>query len=540
MKNPYIAQMGVVLFLVGVVGCLYWYSQTRVFRLDHFFTKEATSFIEIRDFEQIKETDYPGTRLLVSGYLQKDLHLSNPIDLESWAIKKMALATFPGENKIWAFHGVKSSIIKPWMDSFLLEDEKFQVIKYNEGQLFMPSFSSSLGFGISGNWFFVSTDQELLKAQFRSESKLSQNPQYKKLFKDLPSRGSISAFFDTQALIKSLSNDPRHIHKKPIFEALSGSFTALGVSGKKKDGHLTFYTKMLVHEGVFHKEYLKKQKGIIPELASFVSQDGLFFMTGYDLYEKFQHSKTFLSTLNDQFEVIFEGVLRAKSQELFGSDFDFDKDFLSHMHGQYGVWVDTASEGPGGLQYVFFTGFGGADKEQSLSHLREAIQYAQSRFVSEVQVVELPDGTSREELVSVKPGDIPIRKVETSFGPYYTFERPADGKTFTFGFFNGSLVFSTSRDSLEKIVSVLDGKTTSLSENDDFRESVLFRYGPSESYGFINTSKIDKLYALISDGSSSSMMWDVFSVFKQDVRNISFARRVYPEEIFMTFTFFGR
>ncbi len=300
--------------------------------------------------------------------------------------------------------------------------------------------------------------------------------------------------------------------------------------------------KLLTTPEIFDHDFLELQSPeIVPELAGFAPNNALFFMNGIDLYGKYNHTKTFLTQLHPQFALIFDGLLRAQSRNVFGESFDFEKQLLSKMHGQYSTLIDIDTTDPVDpqLYYVFMTKFGGVDQEKALEEFELAFSRAQSRFVSVVESVELPDGTVREELTSVPASQIPIKRFETGAGDYYVFGENTD-QSLAYGVSNGYFVFSTREVGVKRVFDVLNDNTSSLSTNQDFRESVLFKYAPSESYGFVNFSQLDGIWSLFEGMDQQSLWMDVFSALKSQFRTLTFARRVYPEEVFFTFTLFNR
>ena len=219
-KNSYSIQAGIVLFLVGVIGFLYWYGQSRYFHLDDFLSSDTQYFFQVQQFDRIKETDYPGVRDLLSAQLKQDFYQAQDLDLGSWVGDSIGVAHFKNDHRIWAFSHTKSDHVQRLLRSFLVEDERFGIIKYSRGEVWSPTFSSNVAFGFSGKWFFMATDHETLKAQFRGGDKLRDREDYKKLQKDLPSKGMVRAFLDLRSWVKTLGDNPRFLSKKPLLEAL--------------------------------------------------------------------------------------------------------------------------------------------------------------------------------------------------------------------------------------------------------------------------------------------------------------------------------
>ena len=199
------------------------------------------------------------------------------------------------------------------------------------------------------------------------------------------------------------------------------------------------------------------------------------------------------------------------------------------------------------VHFTLITGFGGTDSEQSLSELHEAVRFAQGRFATKSQKVDLPDGTVREELVATAPEEIPIQKVELGGSEYFTVENPSSSAKFSYGFLENYLVFSTQEVGVRGVYASHASPEGSLAQNEDFRESVLFRYSPSESYGFVNIGKLGLVLDFITGASTDELDSDTgrnkfsFGDFlRSGIRTATFARKIFPQEIFWTATLFSR
>jgi len=257
--------------------------------------------------------------------------------------------------------------------------------------------------------------------------------------------------------------------------------------------------------------------------------------------KKYLHTKSFLSQFHPQFAIIFDGILRAESKSIFGENFDLEKNLLTQLHGQYALLFDFTQADYPLVHTTFVSQFGGNDPEENLSHLHDAIHYAQSKYSTKTRSVDLPDGTTREELIAVAPEEIPIQK-ETFYNvDYFTAENPVSGKKFSYAVAGNYFILSTHEEGLRSVLSTLAKQKPNISENEDFRESVLFRYSPSESYGFMNFSKFGSALTLLSEFSEPESFPLSLSKFLQsNVRNMTFARKSFPDQIYFTLTLFAR
>lgn len=427
---------------------------------------------------------------------------------------------------------------KEFLNNLKTPEEEFVVKNLENGELWTAPFSSQVFFGFTKGWLLIGKNEESLRVLIEKKVSLNQQIKYKDLFKDLPKDNFVQIYFNTEKLKTVLLPSEKFKQYQPMFEAFSITIPRVGMVMNVDKKGLVFESKFETHKSVFSpNEVQKAPNKTIPELAKYSPKNTLFFINGSDLYAKYLHTKSFLSELNEQFPIIFDGVLRAQSREIFGEEFDFENDFLAKMRGQYAFLIDFENSLYPFLDFTFLSGFGGVDKEQNLSQFHEAIHYAQTRFAPKMQTVELPDGTEREELISAQPEEVPIRKVEYENQEYFTAQNLSSDKKFSYGFVGNNFVFSTHEDGIKSVISVSEKTRSNLAENSDFRDSVLFRFSPSESYGFINFSKLVSGIELLSQQKSESF-WA--QLLKLNIRNITFARKVFPGEVFFKAIIFAR
>jgi hypothetical protein len=538
--------MGAILFVLGVVGIFFWAQARLGGKLDHFFSSEAALMMEVSltgdttsnlahvfpeaDFESL----FDG---MVSNYFAIDLEE----DVTPWIGRKAGIAMFDKGDFVMAAKYRSRSKVEKFLNKFKLPTEAFEKRSIKGGEIWTPAFSSNVAVGFYKGFVLFSTSVERLEQNFLASEKMADLANYKRVQSDLPRSSFFSIYADTEQVVNLLAESGKISAQKPLLQSVAQSLPAIGLRAKMKEREVMVYSKILSHEGVFAEQSIpKKNNQMMPELAQFVSQDTLFFMNGSDIYDKYRHTKQFLAQFHPQFSVIFDGVLRAKSREVFGEKFDFEKDFLSHMHGQYAVVFDFENALQPFVNFTLITGFGSADTEQNMAQLQDVIHFAQGQFSTQVEEVQLPDGSVREELTAIDQKEIPIKKIEEAGQFYFTAQDPSDSnKKFSYGFLDGYFVFSTHETGVKSVFSSHANSDSSLTNNADFRESILFRYSPSGSYGFFNVSKFISAVALVSETEKEwrSVMTQFLS---SNVRNITFAKKVFPEEIFWTATLFSR
>ncbi|MCF7812841.1 DUF3352 domain-containing protein [Candidatus Gracilibacteria bacterium] len=538
--------VGVGFFLIGLAGLFSVAGELRAGELDQMVSSDATLFVEFSlDQDSLTQLQHVFPEVQVNTLL--DLFIGDRFgitfaqDIAPWIGHQGGIALFSSGEGVVSARYQNRKKLDVFLQKFKLPSEAFQKIEVKDAEILTPAFSSGLGIGIRGKYVFFASSVDTLKAMFQSPSTLSDLPEYRDIRRDMPRGTHVFLFSQNEPLTDIFFSSAENKASKPLWAALSQSLPFGGVGLELEEKTISMHTKMLTEEGVFaQKKTNRSENQTMPELAQFAPQNTLFFMNGADLYAKYQHTKEFLAEFHPQFSVLFDGVLRATSRQLFGDRFDFERDFLSRMHGQYAFILNFKESETPFLDFTLVTGFGGPDAEKNLSQLHDIIHFAQTRFAVQEEEVELPDGSTRQELVAVDAKEIPIQKQEFEEKIYFTAENVAQDKNFSYAFLDGYLVFSTTQSGIKSVFTAHGNPTANLTQNTDFRESVLFRYSPSESYGFLNLAKLGESVELLTPQNtleeSEPSAWQI--LLRSGIRNMTFARKVFPGEIFWTGTLF--
>jgi hypothetical protein len=533
-RKSKIFNWGLLFFLTGVIGFLFL---IRSANLASIFSDEVAFFAELSLTEDtIGKLD---AKTMFDDLVGEKFGIDFDTNISPWIDQDIAIIVSSNKDFILAAKVRNNTKFEKFLDKLKLPSEEFMVDNFNNVVIKTPAFSSQIAIGRFQDWAFFAPSKMALKTILAGEKKLAQSKKFKKCKADMPFRSDAFVFFDTEKLFNILGQNSKFSAQKPLFDLTMKILPAGGISAKFEKTGITFQTKILAEKNVFSKQkILKKPNQTMPELARFVPKNALFFMNGVDLFSKYEHTKKFLEEFDPQFSIIFEGLLQAWSKEVFGEDFNFEQDFLAQMRGQYAIVIDYAESNFPFLNFTLLTGFGNSDVEQNLRNFHDAINFAQSQFSPKIETIKLPDGTKRDELVAAELGEIPIQKIEIDGGAYFTAENFVSNKKFSYGFVENFLVFSTHENALINIFKTFSGEISSFAENEDFRESVLFKFSPSESYGAVNFAKLVSAMPLFKPENDT--VPSVFEILKKQIRSIVFARKIFPEAIFATFSVFWR
>jgi hypothetical protein len=527
--------LGSFLFALGIAGTLWHFWSQPTARLSQIFPASSSLFVEFsldqttleRWQETFTETDIThSTETILADYLP-----SITLDkITPWIGNRAGMAFLPKHEFLVATRYRNKRKAEEFLQQLTLADESLIEQTAHGITVQTAAFSSPLAFIFQDGWLLIGSSVETLTSSL-TEKNISSNEYYIECAKDFPLQADAIFFAKTQDLLQKDFLGEKYIAQEPLLRALSDTVPAFGITLNLEKDRTLLDAKFVTTNGVFSAEQLKNTPNeLLPQMAQFSPRDTFFFMNGNDLYAKFLHTRSFLSDLHPQFSVVFDGLLRAEFQSIFGPEFDFEKDFLSQMRGQYALifdFEDTASPTP---YFTLITGFGNADMEKNIQTLHHVIRSAQSQVATEIVEKKLADGTTREELVAVDPRSVEIRKKQEEERTYFTATSPENGvanstKKFSYGFLDGQLIFSSHERGVANIMRAFDTANSNLAQNEDFRQSVLFDFASAESFGYINFSKlrtlIDFSQTLIT-GNEENINW---SSFLQPFRNFSFSRK---------------
>ena len=531
-RNKIIFSTGAFLFLIGFLGMVYNFWINPSSSASDFLPKNTIIFTEFKtdklNLEKLNKFDFP---LIIDEILAKNLLNISSDDLIPWLGEKAAVAWLPDNKFIFAAKYRDRKEAQRFMKKFLVPEEKLSEKNFAGFSVYSPQFSSEISFVLKDGWLITASSEKTMQEILSKNPKLTQNTNFSKISEDLPKSREIFGYADFVELAKSSL-----LEKNPFLKALSNTIPAGGITlAVEKDG-LNLSSKFLTTKGVFSKNLLKKTpKEIIPELAKYAPQDVLFFMNGYDLPAKYQHTKSFLQKTNPQLALIFEGILRAEFKKLLGENFDFQTDFLEKTHGQYALIFNFAEDSAEPFTYfTLITKFAEGTSAENNELLQKIIKDAQQLYSTKIAEKKLPDGTIRQELVLADPDEIKIVENSANSWKYFTAETETNDESalpqqkFSYGFINNFLVFSNHEQGVKDAFSAFTEKIN-LTQNEDFRESVLFKFPASESYGFVNTNKLAKLKKISRDLNNDEETSLNFAGFWKKFRNISFARKTFSD-----------
>jgi hypothetical protein len=538
--------LGGILFIMGVFGIVLHYENSKMPNLEQVLPVDTVVYFDIHlsdqnlqnislNFADINFEDFLDN-LLVSSF-----SFNFKDDVKSWVGNKIGGALLKDGNSVFIFEYKKRKLVEQFVQNFKNEDESFVITHKGDFKIFSPKFSSNFAFAYLDGSLIIATDIAVFdQLNLKRGHQLRDNVDYKKIRQDLSKNVLGFNFVDFEALLKQdfiKNNFDTSLY--PLFETFVETVYAGGFVVNVEAKSLKVNSKFLTHKGVFNDHRIEKvPNNLMPKLASMVPKDVLFFMNGTDLYAKYIHTKQFLENLNPQFPVIFDGLLRAQSREIFGKDFDLETDFLAKMRGDYAFVINFEEALYPFLDVTFITGLKAMDKIESLSEFHDAIHFAQSQFAPVLEEVELPNGKVREELVAVPPAEVPIKKVEYLDENYYMAENPVSHKKFSYGLIDRYFVFSSHEAGLTSLLEVRAGNKMSLAENANFRGTVLFDFSVSESYGFINFSKFLAGISLFKNEIKNDNV--AFEFFEKNILNVVFARKNFPEASFLDFVIFTK
>ena len=520
--------LGFGLFFIGIIGGAWWLFQAQGRQVHRLISEDTVALLEIQlnrenlSFIEDQLELSPNTNLSIPGVSGS----FNQSVFAPWIGKNIALTYLPDQHYLHAFDYRNRSESMSFVESFLLNDETLAEIETEFGTIYTPSFSSNQAFLFYKGWLWWADSPETITTQLGHPNKLFANAAYQNVQRDLPRLKFMKLYLNFAGDTAGLAATNENQAVIPLLRGLGTSTPQWGLAFHIKDDLLQGDIKVITHQVVYdeNQSVAKAANRTIPNLSYLAPKDALLFQNGEDLFAKYQHTKRYLAELDPQLSLVFEGLIRAQSETWFGPDFDFETEFLDLIRGQYAFILDFNQ----GLEIGFISTLG---PDQDPNAINELIQKAQSRFTPTTELVKLPDGTTREELVAADPQNIPISEQTLNDVTYYTSNNENGGVNFSYAQIGNYLVMTNRVRLVEKIIQAHSNQALSLATNDDFRTSVMYEFTPAEVYGFVNAAKVDQL---IFHWQETQNLETPFALnWMANMRNLTYTRQVFPEVMFI-------
>ncbi len=526
---------GLGLFVVGIFGGLFTLYQTYFKHIDEIVGDDFWFYTEVDlSVKQLKalQGHFSG-----NGEVLETLAVHEELDFETlspWVKHKVAFGLLNDGHFVGGAKYRNRIAAEKFMSSFLLPDERIESEETSVGTIYTPAYSSQRAFLFYRGWLIWSDSKYTLMEVLSNEEKLNDEEHFEALKKDLPKGKLFTAFVNLTHWEPRENLDSDIAAYRPLLQAFGSVIPAFGVVVELEDDRLIFNSKALTHEGVYDANDYKVTNSTVPDLAYFSPKNSLLFLNGAKVFDKYKHTQEFLSTLDPQLALVFEGVIRAQSNEIFGEGFDYENNILAYLNQNYSLIMDFENQ----LDFGFVAQIEANNGNKEA--IKSAILKAQARFEPTPEVVELPDGTERTELVAKDISTIPVENKKVGDYDYYVVKGLNDDG-FSYAFIDHYFVFANNSGYLEKLLQTYLDQKLSLAENRDFRQSVLFDFKSAESYGFMNMPKVFALWDwmnVVEEASQSleAAEEDTVSTWEQlqpYVRNVTFSRMVYPGEAYI-------
>jgi len=536
--------------LLFVAGGYYWYTQNPTGSLEKIFPQNTSIFFRITPSNAQNLSPQSQTKLqdLITSFMGKPLHSE---DFQNWIGNEIGIAFLEDKSYVIGIKTKNKSLAKKFITNFRLEDEKFIIKKFPKGDLWTPEFSSNLGIGFRENYLLFSPTQKSIEVILIAEQGLQDNPQFLQIKKDFQLSSFADFYIDHTKALSWISSTEYESYF-PVLEALAKNIPASAGSFSFKENELLFSGRAISSEKIFLSRRLENTitKGSIPPLAMYAPKDTKFFVTGVGLREKYEHTKGFLHELDPQFALIFESAIRAKTKEVFGEEFDFEKNFLSKTEGNYALIFDREADFPF-LRFSLITGIKRKELETNMENFKNEIKTLQGKFTPKVQEVKLLDGSTREEIVAMPKEEVVLEEeVINGTSLWKTKVNGDKQKNLSFVFLNQNLGISLYDSALKKII-LNEKNGENFEKNENFVKSVFFYFPPAETYGFWKFQKSTQFRDIISafktktqtislEPENESLGKKGINLLFSEFDSVAFSKRVFAHEIIWNAVFFEK
>ena len=240
----------------------------------------------------------------------------------------------------------------------------------------------------------ISTDRKVLEGlEDNPKIPLSNDEAYLKTITSLPRNKWISGYANVEKL--SLTGNPAI---ENVIEPLKYAANNFAFTVQKETDGLKFNTFLNVKKDLLSLESQNKAQKFTQSLIKNLPAKaaGVYF-GGSNLAEEWENTLQSISNLNPSYGIILEGLLRAQTNKLFGSNVDLQNDLYPLFEGEYAFEM---GQGKNGKQVVLLLAHDDEKfAQKKMEKMAKGFESIAARLEPKISVVALPDGTESRELV---------------------------------------------------------------------------------------------------------------------------------------------
>ena len=222
---------------------------------------------------------------------------------------------------------------------------------------------------------------------------LNDDENYNKSVNNLPRRSWILGYVDFKNL--TFSQNPA---VNSIIEPMKHAIRHVAVAVRKDQEGFHFNTFLNLNKDLLSLDRGESSGNFSYELTNYIPEENVaVYIGGANLEAEWLNTLETISNLNPAYGVILEGMVRAQTNEVFGSQVDLRNDIYPLFQGEYALSVGT---GKNGREISLI--LGSDDRkfaEKKLEKLAQGFRFLAAKFAPKVVSVTLPDGTESRELV---------------------------------------------------------------------------------------------------------------------------------------------
>ncbi|MBN2306627.1 DUF3352 domain-containing protein [Candidatus Peregrinibacteria bacterium] len=317
-----------------------------------------------------------------------------------------------------------------------------------------------------------------------NEKTLSENEDYIKSINNLPRRSWILGYVDFKNL--TFSDNPA---VNSIIEPMKHAIRHMALAVRKDQEGFHFNTFLNLNKDLLSLERGESSGKFSYELTNYIPEENVaLYIGGANLEAEWLNTLETISNLNPAYGVILEGMVRAQTNEVFGSQVDLRNDIYPLFQGEYALSVGTGKTGKEISLILSHQDRSFAEKK--LEKLAQGFRFLAAKFAPKVVVVQLPDGTESRELV---PDTGKLEETEEKIEGYdvHCIVVSDTAAGFCYSATDEIIIMTNSK---ERLIETLDIKDTQLlSDSASFRKSLANLSKVSDEVTYIN---FDNFYSL--------------------------------------------
>ncbi len=490
--------LGLLLALFGIGGWAYF----QFFVSEDWVPRFSDEVVALGKIDTKKLVDLPSQQ----SQFEEILPSFVPFEAEklaSWIGRDVYFGFLESGSSFGVFSISNKEALVTFVENQVPSGDSFSKTEKGDGELWTPGFSSTQGFWILDRHLVWIENVDFLDELLVKEpgNRLIDTSEFKRFYN--PNTAADIGFLYMNSSSLDLDSPKVSPEYREFLVAFTKAVPLMGFYFDEVNGNLEMNLKLFSDLDLGVADVTP---GSAPysELLSWVPDSVLYASTGLDLAAQYDLTETSLKKVNPRLEIVFAGLIQKRFTSIFGNQNDWKTDFLDLLKGEYLYGFNEEI----GAQFFMITDLRQLpNPQETLQSWQSTFQAAQARMSPKIETVEMPDGTTREEVVASSSRDVPVLPKSEGIYTYYLSPGVSKNQQFVYGLIDDYFVFAVGEDTFLKILKQKTGSSYEPSLSEDLNNHFAPSISASRGLTYLNYERLWPLLDRQSENPDEIPAW---------------------------------